>query len=82
VNEIQVDQVLDCRGLSCPLPVIKTFKVINELRGGEILKIMTTDPGSINDFNAWSRQTGNPIVQQSEDPSIGEFLFFVQKKVN
>ena len=68
---------LDCRGLKCPMPIIKTRKKIQDLVSGEILKLISTDPGSINDINAWARRTGNTIAR--EDHTHGEFVFIIIK---
>lgn len=67
---------LDCRGLNCPLPIIKTKKAINSLAAGDVLKIVCTDPGSVPDFAAFSRRTGHQVVEQSE--AGGEFTFYIQ----
>ncbi len=68
---------LDCRGLNCPLPILKTKKALGGLAGGEVLRMVATDPGSIADMEAFSRRTGNQIVDQSEGE--GEFVFFIRK---
>jgi len=56
---IKEDQVLDCSGMLCPMPVVKTSKAMKELQSGQILKLVATDPGAPPDMEAWSRQTGN-----------------------
>ena len=68
---------LDCRGLNCPLPILKAKKAITSLAAGDILKVVATDPGSVADFAAFSRRTGNKIVDQGEGD--GEYVFFVEK---
>jgi len=75
---IEVKQELDCRGLNCPLPILKTKKAIETIGTGEVLKVIATDPGSANDMDAWAKRTGNEIVDKSE--GNGEFIFFVKKK--
>ena len=77
MNDINVDQELDCRGLSCPLPVLKTKKAIQTLSSGQVLKMVCTDQGSKKDMASWSDRTGNPILKQEEDG--GEFTFWLQK---
>jgi len=69
---------LDCRGLNCPLPVLKTKKAIMALASGDILKMVATDPGSVADMAAFSRQTGHELVEQSEGD--GDFVFFFRRK--
>ena len=68
---------LDCRGMICPLPILKTKKALSGLAGGDVLRMVATDPGSIADMEAFSRRTGNQIVDQSKDG--GEFVFFIRK---
>jgi len=78
MNDIAVTDVLDCKGLNCPLPIIKTKKAIDGLASGDILKMIATDPGSVADVNAWCRRTGNELVHSEE--SAPEFVFFLRKK--
>lgn len=68
---------LDCRGLNCPLPILRTKKAITPMASGEILKMVSTDPGSVADVAAFSRRTGHAIVDQSE--GNGEFIFFLRR---
>lgn len=74
---IQVTQELDCRGLSCPLPIIKTKRAIDALAPGEVLKMVATDPGSVNDMAAWVKKTGHEMV--GSDEAGGEYAFFIRK---
>lgn len=69
---------LDARGLNCPLPILKAKKALAEMTSGEILRVVATDPGSVRDFQAFARQTGNHLVGQSENNQ--EFTFFMQRK--
>jgi len=55
---------LDTRGLNCPLPILKAKKALSDMQSGEVLKVISTDPGSVRDFQAFSRQTGNELVEQ------------------
>jgi tRNA 2-thiouridine synthesizing protein A len=72
------DKEIDTRGLNCPLPILRTKKTLAEMTSGQILKVLATDPGSVKDFQAFSRQTGNELLSQSEDG--GEFIFFMKKR--
>ena len=54
---------LDTRGLNCPLPILKAKKALADMRSGEVLKVVATDPGSVRDFQAFARQTGNELVE-------------------
>lgn len=75
---IKEDQVLDCTGMLCPMPVVKTSKAMKELQSGQVLKMIATDPGSPPDMEAWSRQTGNELLLSQTDG--GKFIFFLKKK--
>ena len=74
-----LDQELDARGLNCPLPILRAKKTLNAMTGGQILKIMATDPGSVKDFEACAKQTGNELLDSSEVE--GEFHFTLKKSV-
>ncbi len=78
MSTIQADLELDCRGLSCPIPIIKTKKAIDSLSSGQTLKMIATDPGSVNDINAWCKRTGNPLLESEN--SGAEYTFYLQKK--
>jgi tRNA 2-thiouridine synthesizing protein A len=69
---------LDARGLNCPLPILKAKKALAEMASGEILRVIATDPGSVRDFQAFARQTGNDLIGQSE--SDKEYTFFMKRK--
>ncbi len=71
------DQELDARGLNCPLPILRAKKALNGMATGEVLKIVSTDPGSVKDFEAFASQTGNEL--QAADEKDGEFHFLMQK---
>jgi tRNA 2-thiouridine synthesizing protein A len=75
---MEFDRELDTRGLNCPLPILRTKKALNELISGQVLKVVSTDPGSTKDFQAFSRQTGNELLSSGQ--ASGEFLFFLKKK--
>jgi len=75
---MQFDKELDARGLNCPLPILRTKKALTDMITGQVLKIMATDPGSVKDFQAFSKQTGNELL--SSDTADKEFIFFMKKK--
>ena len=77
VEVIKEDQLLDCTGLLCPMPIVKTKKAIDGLESGQILKMIATDAGSPPDIAAWSRQTGNELLLSTEEG--GKFVFFLKK---
>ena len=75
---MEFDKELDARGLNCPLPILKAKKALAEMTSGQILRVFATDPGSVRDFQAFARQTGNVLIGQSE--SDREFTFFMKRK--
>jgi tRNA 2-thiouridine synthesizing protein A len=68
---------LDLKGLACPLPIAKTAQAMRTLRSGEMLEALATDPGSVPDFTAWCKTTGNELVEQTE--TDGVFRFVIRK---
>ena len=68
---------LDARGLNCPLPILKAKKALKDLTAGDTLKVIATDPGSVADFAAFCRSTGNELVEQSE--SGGVYTYLIRK---
>ena len=72
------DKELDTRGLNCPLPILKAKKALNDMQSGQVLKIVATDPGSVKDFQAFAKQTGNDLLSQAEAGK--EFTFFLKRK--
>ena len=69
---------IDTRGLNCPLPILKAKKALSELRAGDVLKVLATDPGSVRDFQAFARQTGNELIEQSNDD--GDFVHDLRRR--
>jgi tRNA 2-thiouridine synthesizing protein A len=72
------DQELDASGLNCPLPILRAKKTLNGMESGQILRIIATDPGSVKDFDAFAKQTGNELLESSEEG--GKYLFLLKKK--
>jgi tRNA 2-thiouridine synthesizing protein A len=68
------DQVLDAKGLNCPLPILKAKKALKSLEAGQVLEVISTDPGSVADFGAFCRTTGNELVEQNEADGIYTYL--------
>ena len=71
---IEVSQHVDARGLSCPMPIVKTAQAIKTVVSGEMIEVLATDAGSVKDFAAWSRSTGNELVEQSADGGVYRFV--------
>ena len=72
------DRELDARGLNCPLPILRARKALNDMTSGQVLRIVATDPGSVKDFEAFAKQTGNALLSQSSTDT--EHTFFLRKK--
>ena len=75
---ISFDKELDAKGLSCPLPILRAKKALAELTTGQVLKIVATDPGSIRDFRAFAKQTGNELLAQEEVDEL--FVHFLKRR--
>ncbi|TXH73967.1 sulfurtransferase TusA family protein [Thiobacillus sp.] len=71
------DKELDARGLNCPLPILRTKKSLSEMESGQVLKVNSTDPGSVKDMQAFAKQTGNELLSTVENG--GEFIFLMRK---
>ncbi|MDC8785074.1 sulfurtransferase TusA family protein [Roseateles koreensis] len=75
---MDVHKELDTRGLNCPLPILKAKKALAEMESGQLLKVIATDPGSMRDFKAFARQTGNELVDQSSQDD--EFIHVLKRR--
>jgi len=75
---MDVQKEVDTRGLNCPLPILKAKKALAELQAGELLKVLSTDPGSVRDFQAFARQTGHELLEQQ---TVGdEFIHYLRRR--
>ena len=74
---LQVAQTIDARGLSCPMPIVKTAQAIRSVASGTLIEVLATDPGSLKDFAAWSRTTGHELVEQTTEG--GTFRFVIRR---
>ena len=74
---LTADKVLDCTGLLCPIPVIKTSKMIKEVEVGQVLKMIATDPGAPADMEAWARQTGHELMASETENDT--FTFYIRR---
>ena len=73
-----VDKELDVKGLSCPMPLLKAKKTLNDMEGGAVLRVLATDPGSERDFEVFARQSGNTLIDSSN--SDGVYCYYLRKK--
>jgi tRNA 2-thiouridine synthesizing protein A len=75
---MNADKEIDTRGLNCPLPILKAKKALADMRSGDVLKVLATDPGSMRDFQAFARQTGNELIEQNS--ANDEFVHFLRRR--
>lgn len=76
-DALTADRTLDCKGMLCPMPIVKLAKLIKELDAGQVLLMEATDPGSVPDVEAWSKNTGNPVLAHDK---VGNVMrFWIQK---
>ncbi len=76
---MEFDKEVDARGLNCPLPILRAKKALAELKAGQVVRVVATDPGSVKDFQAFSKQTGNELLRQGETEDKA-FEFFLRRK--
>ncbi len=77
MSDISVSKVLDLKGLPCPMPVVKISQEIGSVKVGEVIEVHTTDPGSLSDFPAWAKTTGNEVLETNQGE--GEIKIFVKR---
>ena len=77
-DDIQVTKTMDLKGMPCPMPVVKVSKGIKEVEVGQVIEAITTDPGSLSDFPAWARTSGNEIVKTEQDDKT--IRFYIRRK--
>jgi TusA-related sulfurtransferase len=75
---MNIDREIDTRGLNCPLPILKAKKALTDMQSGQLLKVVATDPGSMRDFQAFAKQTGNELVEQQTRGS--EFVHVLRRR--
>ena len=76
-DKYKIKETLDCKGLYCPMPIVKMKKALKGMAEGEIIKILATDPGSKRDFEAFCRKTGNKLLESSQEDGV--FTYIVEK---
>lgn len=74
---MQIDKEVDTRGLNCPLPILKAKKALAEMQSGQTLRVISTDGGSLRDFQAFAKQTGNELIEQQ---TVGQEFFHVMRR--
>lgn len=72
------DETLDCKGLSCPMPIMKLAKTMKKMKSGKVLKMLGTDPGSKEDVPKWCTKTGNSLLEIAEE--TGVYIYYIKKK--
>jgi tRNA 2-thiouridine synthesizing protein A len=76
-NRMNYDKDYDASGLACPLPIVKTKKALNDMSSGQVLRVTSTDPGSVCDMEAFAEQTGNALLSKGEEG--GKYVFLIKK---
>lgn len=71
---MEIQTLVDARGLSCPMPIVKTAQAMKNVPSGGLVEVVATDPGSVKDFGAWSRTTGNELIEQTSDGAVYRFV--------
>lgn len=77
IQHMNITQTLDAKGLACPMPIVRTKKAIDTINSGEVLEVLVTDKGALNDFTAWAKAGGHTILEQKEE--AGVLYFYIQK---
>jgi len=78
VTTFTITRTLDLKGFTCPIPIVRTAQAMKELGPGDVVEVLATDAGSVKDFAAWSKTTGNPLVEQTQEGGV--FRFLLMKK--
>jgi tRNA 2-thiouridine synthesizing protein A len=78
MNNVTINKDLDVKGLNCPLPILRAKKALTDMESGQVLRVVATDPGSVKDFAAFCKQTGNPLLSSEETASA--FTFLISKR--
>jgi tRNA 2-thiouridine synthesizing protein A len=78
METVTITRRLDVKGFNCPIPIVKTAIRMKQMASGEMIEVLATDPGSVPDFNAWSKATGNALIEQTQDG--GTYRFVLKKR--
>lgn len=78
MSVIEITQTVDAKGLSCPMPIVRTAQAMKALPSGAVVEVLATDPGSTKDMVAWAKATGNELIEQTVDD--GTFRFVIRRK--
>ena len=73
-TSIVAGELVDARGMSCPMPIVKTATLFRTIPSGTVVQVLATDPGAVKDFEAWSRSTGNELIESTQDGSVYRFV--------
>lgn len=71
---MHIDVQLDTKGLACPMPIVKAKKALDGMEAGQIMELLSTDKGSVNDFQAWVKQTKNELIRHEEENGVYKFI--------
>jgi tRNA 2-thiouridine synthesizing protein A len=78
MTTVEITETVDAKGLSCPMPIVRTAQAVKPLPSGALIELLATDPGSVKDVAAWCRSTGNELVEQTAEGAV--FRFVIRKK--
>ncbi len=71
---IAITRTLDLKGFACPIPIVRTAQAMKQLVAGDVVEVLATDKGSVKDFAAWSKTTGNPMLEHTQEGGVYRFL--------
>jgi tRNA 2-thiouridine synthesizing protein A len=74
MSDHTITATVDARNLSCPMPIVKTAQQMKSIASGQLVEVLATDPGSLKDFTAWTRSTGNALVEQTQEGGVFHFI--------
>lgn len=77
MEAMKADMTLDCRGILCPMPVIRVSQAVKKINVGQVIEMLTTDPGSVPDMEAWSKQTGHQLLSRNEREGV--YTFYIRR---
>lgn len=79
MSEFAVAKVLDCKGLACPMPIVRLSQEVAKLKVGDVVEMLTTDPGSLADVPSWAKATGNAVLESKQESNVIHFFVKRQK---
>lgn len=75
---MEANIIVDAKGLACPMPIVRAKKALDQIESGQVMQVLSTDKGSVNDFQSWVKQTNNELLEHKEEQGV--YTFYVRKK--